>query len=182
MPHLTPLTFSPRAPPAAEKHKGSEKKMLKDCVDEQKEVDAAAKDWAQVVYDARDAVNIIMLHIRASLIDSAPMELSAATVFSKMYALLGDFAKEMGVKGKGHPSIKTKSDFKLLFKGKNPITGFNLVTADGKEVDFKAKTVTKAGAMQFIYNTFFNLSHPQCLCAPRARRSPLRPCRAYPSL
>lgn len=152
---------------AAEKHHGaaSEKTMLKDCVEDQKEQDATAKDFAQVVHDASAATNLVMLHIRAVLIDSADIEITPAIVFSKMYALLADFAKEMGLKaGKGKPSIKTNTDFKLLFKGKNPITGFNLITADGKEVDFKSKKATKDSTMQFIYNTFFNLQHPENLC------------------
>ena len=150
----------------------SEALLLKELTDAQKLVDPLVKDWARLITDAMTAINVIMLHIRKALTESAEVQLSPKTVFLKMRALLADFAKEMGVKGgTGKPSIRTHKDFTLLFEGKNPITGFHLVTAEGQDVEFTSDNEAKGSAMQFIYNTFFNPDHPSCLCAHSPSRA-----------
>ena len=178
-----PLTSVARAHPLATstgKIRGSgptiEIKLLKELMEQQKKADPSVKDWAKAVTEAMKMVNLLLIHVRDELTKSAKTNYSPATVMSKIKAMLSDFGREAAGVTSGRPSIRFQKDFKLLFQGKNPITNIVFVTPDGKDFDFKAKgSGSVGGTMQYIYNVFFNVQHPNNLCAilrATASRSP----------
>jgi len=142
-----------------------ERKLVKELLEEQKKLDPTVKGWAKGVNEAVKIVNLLILHLRHELVHSSKTKFTPAIVIDKVRAMLTDFAKQLGIGGgKGMPSIRFTKEFQRLFQGKNPITGMVLITADGQEVDFKSKGGGSASnVMQWVYNVFFNLQHPNNL-------------------
>jgi hypothetical protein len=156
--------------------------------------------WVSGVAEAVDKVNMILTQLRATFIECVPFSINLKDVLLEMKYNLYEFAKT--TLGSGKPDFKLVTDFSLFMKGQSPITDVMLVDKDGKSfgIDSLAKNMT--GALQFVFNLFFNsesrlvsvrrvvaspgllASLPPCLLAPLppcllAPLPPCLPCRCY---
>ena len=129
--------------------KKKEKRLLKEMMAEQKIRDAVVKDWSKIVMDGIDKANLVMVQMRSTLSKTCKTKYTAGSVLEKIKVMLAAVAD-------GKPSLAIERDFKLLFKGKNPITGVRL-DIGGTNISEK---MPKTDMYQFIYDTFFNLMHP----------------------
>jgi calmodulin len=147
-----------------------EKKLLKELMAEQKKNDDVVKDWSKIIMDGVTKANLVLVGLRKLFIDSATETMSVSKVFAMVRAKLMDFAiiigKNMVTSGDLLPALKLSKDFKLLFQGKNPITGVDIIAPDGGCINFdlnKGLEVPLKGlnaTMRFIYQTFFQFEHP----------------------
>jgi len=131
-----------------------EKKLFKEMYKEQTSRDAVVKEWSKVVMDGVKKANLVLVMMRATLKKTGETKWNPLMAFDKIRAMLIDACK-------GDTQLKIAKNFKLLFQGKNPITGITL-EVDGKNVVDK---IPKTGYFQFVFDTFFNFAHPNNLLA-----------------
>ena len=126
-----------------------ERKLFREMYKEQTGHDAVVKEWSKVVMDGVKKANLVLVMMRATLKKTAKTKWNPLMAFDKIRAMLIDACK-------GDTNLRIEKNFKLLFQGKNPITGIKL-EADGKDVVDK---LPKNGYFQFVFDTFFNFAHP----------------------